>query len=119
MIKVVEKNEGKKIPYEVSGNKLTFDDDLTINLAKRESDSAVHIDVCYDDDKNLVIGAPAGRRYIAEIDIPAREYDVKTVPNPDYKEGDVDGMMNPKTITERTPKAFNIDRVTLTLWGCG
>ena len=31
---VIEKNEGIKIPYSVSGEKITFNDDLTINLAK-------------------------------------------------------------------------------------
>ena len=45
---VIEKNSGTKIPYEVVKNKICFDDDLTINLAKREDDRDVHIDVCYD-----------------------------------------------------------------------
>ena len=49
---IVEKNEGQKIDYEIQNTatkkKITFDDDLTINLAKREEDWAVHIDVCYD-----------------------------------------------------------------------
>ena len=71
---IVNKNEGEKIPYEQSGSKICFDDDLTINLAKREEDDAVHIDICYDADGALVVGAAAGRRYVAEIDIPAREY---------------------------------------------
>lgn len=43
---VIEKNSGTKIPYEVVKNKICFDDDLTINLAKREDDRDVHIDVC-------------------------------------------------------------------------
>ena len=68
---IVEKNEGPKIPYTVNATKVTFDDDLTINLAKREKDWAEHIDVCADDEGNLVIGAAVGRRYVAEIDIPA------------------------------------------------
>lgn len=40
-MKIVNKNEGTKIPYEVMGNKICFDDDLTINLAKREENDAV------------------------------------------------------------------------------
>ena len=56
---IVEKNEGEKIPYEINGNKICFDDDLSINLAKREEDSSVHIDVCFDADEALVIGAAA------------------------------------------------------------
>ena len=42
---IVEKNPGQKIDYEVNKTKITFDDDLTLNLAKREEDYAVHIDV--------------------------------------------------------------------------
>lgn len=90
---IVEKDVGTKIPYEVSGTKITFDDDLTINLAKREQDYEVHIDICYDDDADLVIGAAAGRVYIAEIDIPARVYD---------EQGE--------------PVALDMDTVTLSLW---
>lgn len=47
---IVEKNPGQKIDYEVNKTKITFDDDLTLNLAKREEDYAVHIDVCFDED---------------------------------------------------------------------
>ena len=61
---IVEMNEGQKIEYEIQNTatkkKITFDDDLTINLAKREEDWPVHIDVCYDEDENLVIGTAAG-----------------------------------------------------------
>ena len=75
---IVEKNEGPKIDYEIQNTatkkKITFDDDLTINLIKREQDWPVHIDICFDHDGELVIGTAAGRAYVAEIDIPAREY---------------------------------------------
>ena len=67
---VIEKNVGPKIDYEVMGQKICFDDDLTINLKKREEDWAVHIDICFDADGNLVVGTAAGRAYVAEIDIP-------------------------------------------------
>ena len=75
---IVEKNPGQKIDYEVNKTKITFDDDLTLNLAKREEDYAVHIDVCFDEDGALCIGAAAGRSYVAQIDIPPRQY--KEVP---------------------------------------
>ena len=52
--------EQSHIPYEVSGKKVIFDDDLSINLSKREKDDPVHIDVCYDEDGELCIGAAAG-----------------------------------------------------------
>ena len=103
---IVNKNEGTKIPYEQMGNKICFDDDLTINLAKREEDDAVHIDVCFDADDTLVVGAAAGRRYVAEIDIPAREY-VEV-------EEEAEGEEHSKT--RRDPVPFDMDKVTLTLW---
>ena len=97
---IIEKNVGPKIPYEVTGTKICFDDDLTINLAKRLEDWPVHIDVCSDQDGNLVLGAAAGHAYVAEIDIPAREYETTG-------EGD-----------EQTsePLPLDMDKVTLTLW---
>lgn len=106
---IVEKNEGPKIPFEVTGKKICFDDDLTINLAKREQDDAVHIDICYDADRELVIGAAAGRAYVAEIDIPARRYE--EVENPDY---DPDDPQSQQYIIQPVP--MDMDTVTLTLW---
>lgn len=97
---IIEKNEGTKIPYSVSGTKVTFNDDLTLNLTSREQDWPVHIDICYDEDRALVIGAAAGRAYVAEIDIPARQ----------YTEEEIDGEM------QRTPVPLDMDTVTLTLW---
>lgn len=97
---IIEKNEGAKIPYSVNGAKVTFNDDLTINLASREQDWPVHIDICYDEDRALVIGAAAGRAYVAEIDIPARQ----------YTEEEVDGE------PQRVPVPLDMDTVTLTLW---
>lgn len=104
---VIEKNEGAKIPYDVTGTKVCFDDDLTINLAKREEDDPVHIDVCHDEDGALVIGAAAGRTYVAEIDIPAREYVEKET-------GETDPDGKPVVVREALP--LDMDKVTLTLW---
>lgn len=96
---IVNKNEGPKIDYEVNGKRITFDDDLTINLAKRQDDWPVHIDICFDRDRELVIGTAAGRAYVAEIDIPAKEY---TEPE---EEGE-----SPE------PLPLDMDNVTLSLW---
>ncbi len=105
---IVEKNEGPKIDYEIQNTatkkKITFDDDLTINLVKREEDWPVHIDVCFDADGCLVIGTAAGRAYVAEIDIPAREY---IYPEP----GDEGEEQEPPT-----PVPLDLDKVTLSLW---
>ena len=97
---IIEINEGKKIEYEITGKKICFDDDLTINLAKREEDAPVHIDVCYDADGDLVIGAAAGRAYVAQIDIPARSY---------TEEGEGEEVT-------LVPVPLDMDKVTLTLW---
>lgn len=97
---VIEKNEGPKIPYSVDGTKITFNDDLTINLASREQDWPVHIDICFDGDKALVIGTAVGRAYVAQIDIPERQYVEKE------GEGEV----------QRVPVPLDMDAVTLTLW---
>lgn len=101
---VVEMNEGPKIPYSVRTTKITFDDDLTINLAKREKDWPEHIDICADAEDNLVIGAAVGRRYVAEIDIPARRY----VP----EEVEVEG----ETQEQLVPVPLDMDTVTLSLF---
>ena len=120
---IVEKNVGTKIDYEIQNTatkkKITFDDDLQINLAKRVQDWPVHIDVCFDADGELVIGTAAGRAYVAEIDIPARRYE--RVPDEDYMipygdgsggDGTIDGEEHYKTV----PVPLDMDTVTLTLW---
>lgn len=101
---VIEINEGAKIPYEVSGKKICFDDDLTINLAKRQDDFPVHIDICSDKDGALVIGAASGCFYVAQIDVPAREYE-ETITG-DGEDAEV----------EREALPLDMDNVTLTLW---
>ena len=101
---VIEKNTGEKIPYEVTGKKICFDDDLTINLSKRQEDWPIHIDVCFGANRELVIGAAAGRSYVAEIDIPARE----------YEEVEIEG--GEEESIEMRPLPLDMDKVTLTLW---
>lgn len=100
---IVEKNVGPKIDYEVTGQKICFDDDLTINLKKREEDWPVHIDICFDRDKELVIGTAAGRAYVAEIDIPARQ----------YEQGEPSGEGDESPVV---PVPLDMDKVTLSLW---
>lgn len=101
---IIEKNIGPKIPYEEDGTKVCFDDDLTINLKKRQADDPVHIDICYDDDRELVIGAAAGRSYVAELDIPAKEYEFHE-PENEGEEAD-----------PPTPIPLDMNKVVLSLW---
>ena len=105
---IVEKTPGRKIDFEATQKSIIFgDDDLSINLKNREMDETVLIDVCADNNGFLVIGAAIGRRYVAQVEIPARSY-VDT-----QKGKDSEG--NP--ITERTPVDFDIDNCTVFLWG--
>lgn len=96
---VIEKNVGPKIAYEVNNTSVCLDDDLTINLAKRQKDWPVHIDVCSDEDGALVIGAESGSFYVAQFDIPATEY---TEPESEEE--------------QPTPLPLDMEKVTLTLW---
>lgn len=116
---IVEKNEGPKIPYSVRTTKVTFDDDLTINLAKREQDWAVHIDICTDADGELVIGAAVGRMYVAEIDIPARRYEIVPINNAESQEQEQNEGDDPfpdDPSEERVPIPLDMNNVTLSLW---
>lgn len=106
---VIEKNEGEKIPYSISGNKITFgEDELTLNLAAYERDDENHIDICRDKYGNLITGVIPGlaENYTAQIDIPPREYD--------YAADGFDENGNPKEVP--IPLPFDMKKCTLTLW---
>ena len=85
-MKVVEVNVGEKIPYTVSKTKVTFDDELMLNLAKLERDFDVSVDICIDKFGMLVTGL--GVKYAAQIEIPARQYVDKEQVNPDYEQSE-------------------------------
>lgn len=115
-MKVIEINEGAKIPYEVNKTKICFDDDITINLAKRQEDWPVHIDILTDGDGVLVTGAESGSYYVAQIDIPAREYkepeateETATVEKGGEQAGTTDAP-------QPEPLPLDMEKVTLTLW---
>ena len=78
-INVVEKTPGPHIEYALSGGKkITFgDDELTINLASRERDYEVSLDICIDEEDGVVIGTGGkAQKYAAQIVIPAGAYSV-------------------------------------------
>ena len=108
-MKVIEKNVGTKIDFEVVGTKIYFADELMINLAKIQKDEPVHKDICYDSDGDLVIGAEYGKYYVAEIDVPAIEYEEVEV------EGEEEGSEMRSGI-KLVPKPLDMDKVVLTLW---
>ena len=105
-VQVIEKNPGTKIEWRQNGTKLIFgDDDLTIKCATRQRDWLVHDDVCMDENGNLVIGVGVGRYYVAQVDIPEKQY--VEVPDPDAEEKDA---------TKREALPLDMGEVVLTLW---
>lgn len=107
-IKVVEMQQGNHIGYTVSsGKKITFgDDELTINLASRERDYDVKLDICKDAADGLVVGTGGATNYVAQVEIPAREYDIADGPEDEHG--------NATEIP--VPVPFDISRCTLYLW---
>jgi hypothetical protein len=101
---VIEKNIGPKINYTLEKTKLTLNNEMMLDLSKYEREFDVHIDICYNQFGMLVTGL--GERYVAQIDIPAREYT--------YEQNGTDEEGNPKC--EKVPVPFDMDKVTLTLW---
>ncbi len=106
-VKIIEKTGGDKVGIEIEGNKVTLgDDEMTLNLGKYERDDAVHIDICLNLFGFLTFGV--SDRYAVQIDIPAREYEYI-----DTGEKDENGAPR----MEKNAKAFDINRVEITLWG--
>lgn len=109
-INVVEKTPGKHIEYALSGGKkITFgDDELTINLASRERDFEVSLDICIDEEDGVVIGTGGrAQKYAAQIVIPASRYDI-------IEDGE-DENGEPKEVPMPIP--FDMSLCTLILWG--
>lgn len=109
-INVVEKTPGKHIEYALSGGKkITFgDDELTINLASRERDFEVSLDICIDEEDGVVIGTGGrAQKYAAQIVIPARRYDI-------IEDGEDE---NGEQKEVPMPIPFDMSLCTLILWG--
>lgn len=116
-IKVVEKNPGEKIAYEQSDTKIFFgDDELMVNAAKYQKDWPVQVDICADENRNLVIGVGIGRYYVAQVDIPATEY--KEIEVEAEETTDTDSTEETQTTTKKQLVAQPLDmaKVVLTLW---
>lgn len=131
---VIELNEGRKIEYELCGTKLDFaDGTLTMNLAKYQRDYPVTKTITGDAEGNLLIDGSDSRFYVAEMEIPAIEYEdvevegeaenatsteavedeTETVEAPEETPAE---DTTPKTHIERKAKPLNTDDVTLRLW---
>lgn len=116
---VIEMTPGTHIEYETTSKSIIFgDDDLSINLKNREKDEKVTLDICTDNNGELTMGTAAGLKYVAQVEIPARQYTEEEQANPAYDPEAEEGAeaANP-TIIKRTPVPFDIDNCTIYLWG--
>jgi len=101
------------LSYEQSGNVVSFEDDeLMMNLKKKERDNFVLIDICEDRYGGL-IGVEGAEKYRAQIYIPAREYVDEEIENPDYHPDDPTSQ---QYIITRSAVPFDISKCVLTLW---
>lgn len=107
---VLEKNEGPKLPYEVSGTRLFLNDEIILNLAKYQRDWPVTMDVCLNQDDMLVIGAATGLYYAAQVYIPACEYEAVE----ELVTYDDDHMRSSSKQAVKLP--LDMGKVELTLW---
>lgn len=104
-MQVIEKNVGPKVEYDTQSTYLAFrESEIMLDLAKYERDFPVHIDICENKFGMLTMGI--SREYIAQIDIPAREYVIA--------DDGVDEEGNPQEVS--VPVPFDMGNVTLTLW---
>lgn len=117
-VQVIDKNAGKKIQWEQTGERLSFDDEaLSVKCSKYQQDEKVTLDIMRNRSGALIIraesgsrsgalniGAESGIRYVAQITVPAAEYDTTT-------EGEGE-----EATTIRTKKELDMSQVVLTLW---
>lgn len=120
---VIEKNEGTKIDFRQKGAKLYFgDDDLILRCDTRQREHPVHIDICADEDGNLVTGVDGAKGYyVAQVDIPGiayaeQEAEVETEPAAEAEDSTDAPEKTPEKRTERVPLPLNMEDVTVTLW---
>jgi hypothetical protein len=116
-MKIKEMNAGRKIGYVLEKYKLTFDDELTVNLDKYQRDYEVTKDIMTDREGSLAIGK--GKFYVAQIVIPAAEYE-ETVgteeKNAIDSETGEEKTETAETVT-KSKKPLNTDDVELRLFG--
>ena len=124
---VIEKNEGEKIPYTQNGTVISFADGrLSLDCALYQKDWGVHLDVCENSDGNLVMGTESGQKYVAQLDIPAREYLYPEPPEtspivPADLDDEETAAVEPEHTETEPPIALPLDmeKVTLSLWAIG
>ena len=73
----------------------------------------MQVDICADEDRNLVIGVGKGRYYVAQVEIPPIAY-VETEIEAAEGEDAMDGENRNSVKREALP--LDMSEVTLTLW---
>lgn len=115
-MKIVEMNEGRKIDYKLTGTKLEFADGaLTVDLERYQSDDPVTRDIMVDSEGYLVMGK--GSYYVAQVEIPAREYEETEVAKTLEEDAEETGGMSDMPSILRTPLPLDTEKVTLCLFG--
>lgn len=105
-MQIVNINNGPKVGYSLNGNILTIGD-LEIDLASRQKDFEVTVDVSRTESGDIVEGV--GYAYVANIIIPPRSYTVES------SQTGSDAF----TQKTKTPKPFNPAKATIQLWAIG
>ncbi len=104
-VQVVEKNTGEKIQWEQDGERLSFDDDaLSVKVSKYQTDEPRTLDVCRNRVGDLMLGTQPNGRYVAQIEIPAAQYEETT-------EGEGE-----EATTSRVQLPIDMSAVVLILW---
>ncbi len=105
-MKILHKNEGAYVDYSLSGNLLSFrGGELTLDLSELARDYPVSLCISEDAAGKLMPGA--ARRYVAELELPARQSIVE-------KTGVADDFGFP--VLHRVSIPFSAEDVVLTLW---
>lgn len=118
-IKVVKRPETGTnfIQYETTKKSISFnDEELTINLEKRERDDDVTLDICKDYQGGLTLGTESARAYVAQVYIPARQYIEVEDTEAEGTEADGTEAGAAGTSSHLEPIKFDISRCTLYLY---
>lgn len=100
---IKEVTPGRKVAHNIMGDFLFINNELAINASRYERDYEVVLDICEDDNFSLVMSL--GRRYVAQVTIPAKS----------YVEVELEGEDDQTSGLEPVP--FDINKCTLSLWG--
>lgn len=110
-MQVINKNEGSKIPYKLTKTKISFNDgELTLDLERYQRDWDVTIDICRNKDNMLVIGTGTGLYYVAQIVIPATQYELLEESVDNVDDGDN------RTSEQLSALPLDTNQVILYLW---